>query len=328
MKINQKQFDRYKIIHRHLSKSFGKTWEELARCCSQELSLDIIPSRRTVMLDLAFLRDQGAEIVCKNGYYRYAKPFSLFGVLNPDELALANEIKALFAQYAQLPQISGLEEIHLKVEERIQVGQHTRTETLVSFEQNSYYTGQKHLITLYNALKNKEVLKITYQDFGKPAVILSLSPYLLKEYNNRWHLYGYEHTEKLIKNIALDRIRKIETSLFPYRVQKANELSFLENVVGFTRLSHPSTNTYQPIDVIVIQVKKPRAYYINTKPIHQSQQLTEENEESMTFTYQVMKNNELIAELLSYGKDLTVISPINLREEIRAIIKEMNEGYK
>lgn len=330
MKINQKQFERYKVLHNHLSKSQGKTHKELALCCKDELALQFGPSRRTIMLDLAFFRSEGAEISCINGYYKFAKPFSLFGILNPDELKLANEIKALFSQYAQLPQISGLEDIHLQIEERINIDSTSKPEVIVNFEQNNIYTGQKHLIALYNAIKDKKTLKIHFQDFSKSKTEYSISPYMLKEYHNRWHVYGYEHKKGKIYNLALDRILAIdEASIFKYREQKANDLAFLNDIIGFTYLYDAETETYAALETIKIKVELPRANYIRTKPLHHSQQeVSEETSEThLVFTYQLRFNNELFAKLLEFGKDLEILEPLHLREKMIEHIREMARKY-
>jgi predicted DNA-binding transcriptional regulator YafY len=76
-------------------------------------------------------------------------------------------------------------------------------------------------------------------------------------------------------------------------------------------------------------VDLPRANYIRTKPLHQSQQeiSQETNQTHVVFTYQLRFNNELFAKLLEFGKDLEIIEPRHLREKMTVHIQEMAKKY-
>ena len=46
------------------------------------------------------------------------------------------------------------------------------------------------------------------------------------------------------------------------------------------------------------------------------------------FRIDCKRNYELIRELTSYGKELLVLEPSNIREEIKARVKSMGEDYE
>ena len=81
----------------------------------------------------------------------------------------------------------------------------TTTNPIVSFEQNPFLKGLNFFTDLFNAIHYKKALDVSYQSFKqqKPNNI-SLHPYYLKQYNNRWFLFGYNESTNSISNLALD----------------------------------------------------------------------------------------------------------------------------
>lgn len=61
---------------------------------------------------------------------------------------------------------------------------------------------------------------------------------------------------------------------------------------------------------------KPDAWYIDTKPIHWSQQRVEEEKDWMVFALEVIPNEELVQQLLTYANRLEVLEPLSLRQEL------------
>ena len=191
------------------------------------------------------------------------------------------------------------------------------------------YKGLKRISQLYEAIKNQNTLKIKYQDFGKDLVEYSISPYMLKEYHNRWHIYGYEHKKEKIYNLALDRILAIDTSILVYRKHYTDDLVFLNDIIGFTYLYDSGSGTYAHLETVKIKVEAHRANFIHTKPLHHSHhEIKEESTELYkVYEYSLRINNELIAKLLEFGKDLEVLEPLSLRERIIEQVLGMMKMY-
>lgn len=324
MSINKNQFKRLELLHGLLSKKQPVRWSEIDVLYKQH---DIIVDKKTIYNDLEALKELfQAPIEKEKTKFFYAKEFSLYELFNVDDVQLASELTALFEQFAHFPIFKGLEEVRLKLKARTATEKHLG---LVTFEQNDDYEGLKRLDELYEAIKHKRTLKISYEDFGKPVCIYSISPYMLKEYHNRWHIYGYEHRKEKIYNLALDRIKAIDTSAFPYREQKPDDLAFLQDIIGFTYLYDYRSGTYAPLEEVSIRVALPRANYIKTKPLHPSQQEVVEarTEQHMVFRYHLRFNNELLAKLLEFGKDLEILAPFHLREKMIEQVRMMAHKY-
>lgn len=325
MSINRKQFQRIHILHDALVKNQRLTWLDIQVMYQNSLGVKV--SKRTVFNDINRLKDElDAPIKSDKGAYIYTESFSLFRVFNPTDLDLAAELVVLFEQLAVLPHIQGLEEVRLKIKEK---AKQTDLKPIVQFEQNGDYSGLKHLNTLYDKIREKAPLKITYKDFDKETKTYSLSPYLLKEYANRWHVYGYEVQKNKIYNLALDRILHIEASILPYREQKPSELDFLQDLIGFTYLYDPDTKTYQPLEDVQIAFRMPRAHYVRTKPLHESQEevKTLSTPECVVFAYRLHQNLELVAKIMEFGADAEVLQPTSLRERIRQQVTAMYATY-
>ncbi len=318
MSINKNQFKRLELLHGLLSKKQPVRWSEIDVLYKQH---DIIVDKKTIYNDLEALKELfQAPIEKEKTKFFYAKEFSLYELFNVDDVQLASELTALFEQFAHFPQFKGLEEVQLKLKAR------NTTESslqVVSFEQNDDYRGLKRLDELYEAIKSHKTLKIYYKDFDKMPFEYSISPYMLKEYHNRWHIYGYEHKKHEIYNLALDRIESIQSSDFSYRKQQPSDLAFLNDIIGFTYFRDAIVET------IKIKVELPRAHYVRTKPLHHSQRevIEESTDKYLVFTYQLRFNNELLAKLLEFGKDLEVIEPIHLREKMIAQVRMMAHKY-
>jgi predicted DNA-binding transcriptional regulator YafY len=325
MAVNQKQFKRFEILHDLLSRGIPVRWTDIAKAY---IAKNEGVTKKTVFNDIDRMKEvYDAPIKSEKGIYFYTKEFSLYKLFNIDDFQLAIELNSLFEQFAAFPQFKGLEEVRIKLNERVSSQSKA---SFVQFEQNDEYAGLKRLQEIYEAIKARKTLKIHFQDFSKSQKAYSISPYMLKEYHNRWHVYGYEHIKGKIYNLALDRILAIdEASIFPYREQKANDLAFLNDIIGFTYLYDAETETYAALETIKIKVDLPRANYIRTKPLHQSQQeiSQETNQTHVVFTYQLRFNNELFAKLLEFGKDLEIIEPRHLREKMTVHIQEMAKKY-
>ena len=319
------QFKRFQILDELLSKSPNGVGWELIDIAYKNKGVRV--SRKTVFNDIKALKEnEKAPIRNNKGKYYYTEPFSLYSQYNPKDITLAHELGNLLQQFSEFPAFKGLEDIWLKLKERLpKVSQ----KQIVQFEQNDEYVGLKRLSELYEAIRNQTTLKIKYQDFDKELREYSVSPYMLKEYHNRWHVYGYEHKKDRIYNLALDRILAIENSRLGFRQQKPNDLAFLNDIIGFTYLYNHRSNTYAELEEVKIKVEAKRANYIRTKPLHYSQQEVESESTDIhkVFTYQLRFNNELTAKLLEFGKDLEVIEPQHLRAQMIEQIKEMGAKY-
>lgn len=317
MTHTQNQFDRLLAIHNKLSTGQSYSFEELREACDIDGKL---PSIRTVHNDLKRLREEfGAPIPEKKRSlrpYQYKKPFSLWDLISPEEAALAKEINSLWQRVSQLNDFLGLDETLLKLQDRV-IGQAVKP--VVAYEQNQYYKGRTWLKPLYEAIRHKYLVKISYVDFRNQTSEVEFSPYYLKEYKNRWHIIGWNHTEALrpegLENLALDRIANVlPLPNLKSRADSTDWNDYFANIVGFTRRSDMILETF------IVRIWYPRANYVLTKPIHGSQTLIQEGrtgeQRYVDLSFTLYWNLEFETALFELGPDAELIHPISHREKM------------
>lgn len=188
----------------------------------------------------------------------------------------------------------------------------------------------------FSAIRASSVIKIHYRLFNnsdeRNAII---SPYLLKEYNQRWYLIGAADDTGKILTFALDRIISIEI-LPGYEFRKTSEelTERYEDIIGVSYFEE------REIHKIIFWVSDKSAPYIDTKPLHGSQtNITGEKEQTLRKQYSVpskgsffsiecKENYELIRELCSFGAELKVLSPATIVNSVKQRIKSMAELYQ
>lgn len=206
-------------------------------------------------------------------------------------------------------------------------------EQVISSSIDRHQTNMEYLPMLYEWIKRQQVLSIDYKPYDEDMVTLVFHPHYLKEYNGRWHLFGYaeEPEPKEGVDLALDRIANKPREVYKREFVKAPERfyeSFFENKVG---VSHQKDNYYGEIRV------RAHSFYIfklmETKKLHKSQDIVlpfEEHDDGTygEFSIDVEVNNEFIGRILQMGEGLEVVDPIEVRDIFRKRVDKMAELYK
>ena len=191
----------------------------------------------------------------------------------------------------------------------------------ISPEKIPHIKGSEYLAAIIRAIKKKEVIRIYYQPFyeDKPYFV-EIHPYLLKEYKHRWYLLGLNDFKKQLRTYSLDRIRDIQQSDLSYEDRSIQASEYFKNSIGIIA---PAGNPPR----IKIAVQKTQAQYMITQAWHDSQNIEEETEDEVIFSFRIHPTYELISLLLSYGKDLRVLEPESLKESMFSQLEAMREFY-
>lgn len=197
------------------------------------------------------------------------------------------------------------------------------------FEQN--LTNIDLLPVFYKAITNKQVLRFSYQRFGRDPFELTFHPQYLKEYNGRWFVFGNADREPYqAYNVPLDRIvgELIDVNDVEYiPAEKGFYQDFFNNIIGVTH------EKGEKVEDVIIRTKTEYQHgLILTKPLHHSQKETQPFGEHEDGSYgevalTIEPNRELRGKILAYGQHLEVIAPQSLREQIEDIIKQQAELY-
>lgn len=321
MPVNRNALLRYKTIDSCLKNRYRQwTLEDLIDACSDALyeyeGIDKGISRRTVQADIQMMRSEklgynAPIVVYDNKYYTYEdRDYSITNTpLSEQDLKVMSEAVEVLRQFKEFSYFSDMGEIVNRLEDHVSSAK-TKSIPVIDFEKNNNLKGLNHLDTIYKAIVDKIALQMSYQSYkARSASSFIFYPYLLKEYKNRWFIFGLERGQGMLKNLALDRIQTLEFAKDEkYRENNLFDPStFFDDIVGVTK------NINQRVERVIFVATTDHAQYINTKPIHSSQKIVELCEDgSIVFEIKVIINQELQRELLGFGDGIRIMSPRSL----------------
>lgn len=323
MATNKNALIRYRILD-SCFRNPGRRYfiDDLIAECEKAL-LDIDPnsngiSRRQIFDDISFMESkEGWQIDLlklrdgKKVYYRYAdSQFSINNMpLNQLEIEQLRSAVDILAQFKGMPQFEWINELIPKLKQGIEID-HSE-ETIIEFDNNQYLVGIEHLGPLYSAILYKKVLTVSYQPFEntEPFDII-IHPYHLRQYNNRWFLFGYNpEKNKYNWNLAIDRILRITEIKKPYKKNdKINWKEYFEDMIGVTKPEGSKPEN------VVLHFYGTTGKYIESKPLHGSQKKNWLSEQVLEIRLNVIVNYELERLIMSYGDSVRVVAPSNLSE--------------
>lgn len=286
-------------------------------------------SRRQIFEDIKFMEsDTGWSIPLerkkdgKKVYYRYSNyDFSINKQpLTDEEAQQLQTVILTLSRFRGLPSNEWVEEVISNLEWRFNLK--GKNENVICFEQNPNLKGLEYLSDVIDAVSNHQPLKIEYHNYknGGKDILFVIHPYYVKQYNNRWFLFGLDNKRKCISNLALDRIVSIQVvsdvAFIPNETIDFD--SYFDNIVG---VSIPNDGVEK--ENIILRFTESRFPYITSKPIHKSQTVV--NEEECTISLNVKPTRELEQQILSFGSDVEVLSPVAFRTQIA---EKISENYK
>jgi predicted DNA-binding transcriptional regulator YafY len=290
-------------------------------------------STRTFEDDWKFIKEalecDGLELLTmREGtefYYKYSDPeFSIFDNLKKTEIRkLADAIK-LLEQIKGIGLDDELMDILQKLDTQLKYYRN-KHKNVISFQQNVASNGHEHIRGLYDAITEESAVEFLYRPYEKTAERKIVHPYYLKQYNNRWYLFGCKDGWNSVSCFALDRIQPvIKKVAVPFLPSDGifNPCEYFKNIIGVT--IYPAA----PLEEIILQFSSYRAPYVLTKPLHESQQLLQTLKDgSIKISLHLIRNLELEDLILGFGKDVTVLQPKPFAEEIKEKAREIWEKY-
>jgi len=314
---------RIKVIDRCLSDRKRKySTAMIFDACNEELlKRDFVPitAMNSVRDDIEQIQRvyPGADVESvregRNIYYRYADPeFSIFKTpMKSDELVQLTQTFKLLSRFKGMPQFNWVDEIAERLGASLKLDE--ATDEIVGFDENLDLEGMDNFTPLFNAIVEKQPLKLTYQSFkqdSKETIIVH--PYYLKQYNKRWFLIAWNDEFNFMANYAFDRIKGIENADVAYKPTDVNWLDYFDEMIGVSK------DTRTEPQKVLLWVSNASWPYVKTKPLHgATQRLVNMDETGAYITIEVYLNYELEQQILSFGENMQVIEPVELKERIK-----------
>jgi hypothetical protein len=254
--------------------------------------------------------------------FRYKdKSFSIANhPLNVNDTEQLETTLAILSRYKHRAEFSWLEELIPRMEQAFDLVS-SGENGLMGYQENIDLKGRGHLGSLFNLILKRKKTKLIYEPYGKPQQEVIICPYYLKQFNNRWFLFCYNEAYKSISNYPLDRIVNIEELADSFEPSSINWLDYFEDIIGVTKPEESK------VEHIKLKFSEARINYVLTKPLHGTQKIDKTVETGNTLSIEVIPNPELYQLLLSFGADVEVITPYEVRSVIREKISEMNKKY-
>ena len=261
----------------------------------------------------------------ERGYYYLDDDYSINDIpLTEDELHSIKYAVDTLHQFKDAPFFKDFGNAIDKIVDRISVGSSERQmDQFIQFESATSVRGNEFLPLLLESIQRKKQLWFLYTSYikaeEKPRKV---SPLFLKEYGNRWYLISFDEQQGEIRTYALERMDSPKILENPVNYPKDfDPIRYFKYSMGITAYKGQTSQ-------ILINVKAVAARYLKSQPIHESQQIHSENKENTVFEMSLLISEELIRTLMSYGGEIEVIQPKELRDIIEHRISDMNHLYK
>lgn len=321
---------RYNLIDyclRHKAFSFPQLLEYINNKISELYPGETIATR-TLRDDIKLFRDPingfGAPLPEKSRILQYSEPNFTIATkpLLPFENYLIEASQQLLERFENNPKYDKLAEALIKFQDE---ENYDDNHQVLFYDQNEEYKGIKYLKPLYLSIQKKNVLEIKFKGFQDKSIkTYEFHPHILKQYNRRWFVFGLNNTngnnewsipldERLIDFKILENINYLESD---------NDWStFFRTMVGVVKPSNSE------IKKIVLRFHNGRENYFKTKPFNPDyEEFFDEDKQDQVWMETII-NKELIQQILSYGKDIEVLDPEELKLALRNHANTMQEFY-
>ena len=213
----------------------------------------------------------------------------------------------------------------------------------------------EYLDDILAAIDKQYLLKFKYvSGFGAESDIV-LQPAFVRYFKQRWYVVGVKKqrsasegkansnaeidgdadlnaevdVRKLVRCLPFDRISflKLICEKYPLSAKLKKFLTpenYYEDCFGIYRMEDV------PVEKIRIRAFYPEYNYIEEVPLHESQQKIKESKDGMyrEYTLTVRPSRDFLQELLWHGRNIIVLKPENLRQEMIGILKDMTKSYE
>ncbi len=182
-------------------------------------------------------------------------------------------------------------------------------------DRHADYEGRVYLKLLCDLIAKQTAVSILYKAFGKTeGERLVIHPYSVREYNMRFYVCGLlEGVPDKQSNLALDRIMEppIVQNNVPFIPNPFGE-DYYASVIGLTI---PEESVEEEVQLLF---SPSRAPYVITKPIHRTQKSGQPQPDGRyLIRLKLIVNQELESVILSFGQDVEVLAPLNLKQSIK-----------
>ena len=175
---------------------------------------------------------------------------------------------------------------------------------------------------IVQAIKRKKKIEFHYQKFGEEKeTIRKVSPIAIREHNNRWYLIADD--KGTVKNFGLERMNKVK--ILSDKIDDNIEFNYDDKYKFAFGIIVP---TDEKPEKIVLSVTKKQAEYLQSLPLHESQEVIETKNNEVLIGLELFLTDDFISEILAMSRTVTIIEPKKLKDKVKSILKETLGKYE
>jgi predicted DNA-binding transcriptional regulator YafY len=284
-------------------------------------------SLRTVYRDIRALEDAGVPVGAEAGKgYFLAEGYHLPPVMfTPDEagaLLLGAKLIEKFSDNSVSQNFAGaLDKIKAVLRESDQdyLNQLDDLVTVLSIapQHQRHFPGNR-LISIQTVLAANQVIDIAYHSNSKDELThRSVEPLGLCFYAGNWHLLAYCHLRGQYRDFRVDRIKSLAPTGEQFDRSRHGDLDQLVRQIVLPTDLKPAALRFTPHAARMIRDQK---YYFGFVRQH-------EQDDGIAMEFLVPDYGYLAHWLLSFGDQVTVISPPSLEQAIAGHIRQLSAHY-
>lgn len=315
MPANKNALKRYLIIDavlRNKMKPYPSMQDILDACADK----DIYVTSESIQKDIAFMKGMApdgfdAPIQYNRTYrgYEYADPdYSIMQVaLSDDEILAVLEsldlMRTMGGAHFSHKFNSAMEKVLSTSMEEFEQGK--RDIPVLQTMSMPTCRGFEHFNLVYKACQKEVPISFIHYSYLKRSFKpIILHPFLIKEFENKWYIYGYSESHKKIRVFGLDRMYG---PLLLKRTFISTDIKKIAPLVNATYGVFLLRGTKR--EKVKVVVSHFVTSYFSAYPIHESQRISKFNGGASLVTFDLIPTLELARLFLSHGKDLTVVEP-------------------
>lgn len=158
------------------------------------------------------------------------------------------------------------------------------------------------------AMKENRVVEVTYKSYGYSSKKYRLEPYCIRLYRQRWYLLG--HFDNKFRLFSFDRIETITLTNTLFSMEKSfNPNDFFADFFGiWTDFSVKPRR-------IVLRVYGKERYYVRDLPLHHSQTIISETEDTDDIELYLRPTPDFFNYIFSKAGQIEIISPAEIKQQ-------------
>lgn len=185
--------------------------------------------------------------------------------------------------------------------------------------------GHDHLMVVLDAIMSSLVIEFNHYSFQlNTHSKRAMCPYQLKEDSGRWYVVGIKPGEDHIHSFALDRITDLRITNRKFKPQANIDIDdYFDDVLGVWSGTDANTGDRVPVEQIQLQVRPYIWKWHQSLPIHHSQKLISQTDESVIFQLTIRPTIDFYSYVLKWTPYIKVLSPAHV---VSTVMHELTAG--